>query len=678
MEPPVAPVELQQSERHGRTVVDPWHWLADRDDPRTIAYLQAENEFADDWLAPLAAQRQQIFDEIRSRTQETDLSVPTRKGPWWYATRTVEGLAYPIHVRGRSEAEASSDEAAVLLDENVEAKGHDYFAVGAFDLTVDHRWLAWSRDIDGSEVYELLVRDLETGTDLPFRVERTYYGTAWSSDGNWLFYTVPDEAMRPFQVRRRSVDSGEDVLVLEEADERFNVSLGSTRSEAWVVISADSRTTSEAWVIPADKPEDLPRSVAGRVEGVELAVDHWHDRFVILTNAGAPDFRVVTAPVDTAGPDQWVDLVEHVPGRRLHDVDAFASHLVVHAWEEAVPSLRIVYLAGGSRSLTFDEAAYDVGPSANPEYASTTLRFKYESLTTPATIYDEEVVSGQRALRKRAPVLGGFDPATYQSARVWAPAPDGERVPVDLVWHRDTPIDGTAPCVVYGYGAYEASLAPWFSVARLSLLDRGVVWALAHPRGGGELGRAWYEQGRLRHKRNSFTDFIAAAEHLVDTKFAAPNRLAARGGSAGGLLVAGAMSLRPDLFAAVVAEVPFVDVVTTLLDPSLPLTITEWEEWGDPRDPADEAYITSYSPYENVPVRHPALLVTAGLNDPRVAYHEPAKWVARLRAESPDGGPIVLQTQLGAGHGGPSGRYEAWREEARTLAFLLKTLDVGR
>jgi len=415
-----------------------------------------------------------------------------------------------------------------------------------------------------------------------------------------------------------------------------------------------------------------------RVAGREYTIDHRGDVFVILTNDEAEDFRIMTAPIAEPGRDRWTELVGHVPGRRIVSVDAFAGHLLVHEWADGLPRLRVLFDDGTERVLAFDEPVHSVEPGVNAEFDTTVVRFDYESLITPASVYEEDVRTGERRLLKRTPVLGGFDPAVYDTARTWATALDGARVPVDLVWKRGTPRDGTAPLVLYGYGSYEYSMAPWFSIARLSLLDRGVVWALGHPRGGGELGRQWYLHGKLLEKRNTFTDFAAVAEHLVDEGWTATDRLGIRGGSAGGLLVGATMELRPDLFGAVVAEVPFVDVVNTMHNEALPLTVTEWEEWGDPRDPAYEAYMASYAPYENVAaVAYPPMLVTAGLNDPRVSYHEPAKWVARLRATATGPGPLLLHTELGAGHRGPSGRYEAWREEARTLSFLLTVLPRG-
>jgi oligopeptidase B len=666
-------------ERPTGAVEDPWAWLADRDDPDTIAYLEAENAYAQAWLDDHAELIDAIFDEVKSRTQETDQSVPSRKGPWWFVTRTVEGLSYAIHCRGES-AESATE--YVLLDENERAGDADFYEVGAFDVSQDHRLLAWSEDRNGHEVFTLRVRDIDAGVDLPDVIDGTYYGTAWSADSHHLFYTVPDHAMRPYQVWRHELGTAQadDVLVHQEDDERFNVDLGLTRSGEWIVITDESSTSTDVLVLRASDPLDRPTLVTPRRPDVEYRLDHWGDRFVILTNDDASDFKVVAAPCETPGVEHWTDLVPHEPGRRITQVEAFAGHLVLHEWAQAREQLRIVRADGTSRVLSFDDPVHSVRIDVNPEYDTSILRFGYESLVTPPSIYEEDVVSGERRLLKQVPVLGGFDPSDYRSAREWAKAPDGTTVPVDVVWHKDTPIDGTAALSLYGYGAYEYSRPPWFSIARLSLLDRGGVWALAHPRGGGELGRAWYLDGKLLNKRNTFTDFIAGAEHLVAEGYGSRDRVTIRGGSAGGLLVGACLTERPDLYAGVVAAVPFVDVVTTMSDPSIPLTIGEWEEWGDPREEPYASYMLSYSPYDNVSpgTSYPALYVTAGLNDPRVMYHEPAKWVAKLRALATTRGPLLLRTEMGAGHSGPSGRYDAWRDEARMLAFQLVVSGITR
>jgi oligopeptidase B len=669
-DPPVAKRVLHTWERPTGAVEDPWAWLRDRDDPDTVAYLAAENEFASAWLAPHEPLVQTVFEEIKRRVQETDAAVPVRMGPWWYTARTVEGLDYPIHCRGASRDTADEQ---VLLDENVEAGSHEYFALGLFDVSPDHTVAAWSADIDGGERFTLRFRTLATGTDLPDVIEGTtaWGGSAWSADGTQFFYLVPDDQMRAFQVWRHALGTptSDDVLVLQEDDERFSLGIDLCRSERWIVVEAASKTTSEAWVLPADRPDSPLIPVRGRTEGLEYGVDHWGDRFVVLTNLDAEDFRVMTAPEAT--PDAWTELLPHVPGQRITAVEPFATHLAVHEWADAQQRIRILHRDAGVTVIDAGDEPHEIELDSNPEWHSTTLRYGYQSFTTPASVFEFDLRSGTRTLLKQTPTPN-VDLGLYEASREWATAPDGTRVPVDVVRRRGTPADGSAPCVVYGYGSYEVSVPPWFSVARLSLLDRGWTWALAHPRGGGELGRRWYLDGKLLAKRNTFTDTLACAEHLVSTGWAHPSKLALRGGSAGGLLVGACVTMRPELFHAAVAEVPFVDVVTTMSDPSLPLTVTEWEEWGDPRNEPAASYMLGYSPYDNtVPGEYPALMLTAGLNDPRVSYHEPAKWCARLRAVATGDAPLLLRTEMGAGHGGPSGRYERWRDEAIVLAFLI-------
>jgi oligopeptidase B len=672
---PSAPRRPHTWHRPTGDVDDHYAWMRDVDDPDLHAYLHAENAAADAFFAPHAAVTDAVFHEIRSRVQETDMSTPVRFGPWWYVTSTTEGRSYPVHHRGPTADHAAEH---VLLDENVEAEGHDYFDLGAFELSHDHGRVAWSMDTNGDEHYTLRVRDLATGNELDDCVDDVANaGVAWSTDGSWLFYTTADEHERPARVWRHRIGTSpaDDVLVHDETDERFYVDLGATRSGEWIVIHSASRTSAEVKLVDAARPEDAARTVLPRRADVEYAVDHWGDVFVMHTNDDADDFRLLTAPVsgNWSDPAAWTELDAHEPGRRIVGVEAFAGHLVIHEWADAQPRLRIRFRSGEVRTLDAPDEPHDIDVSSNPEWSADTLRFTLQSLTSPPTLWEAQLGTGERTLLRRIPTPN-IDLTAYRSFRTWAVAGDGTHVPVDVVHHVDTPLDGTAAGVLYGYGAYEVSLPPWFSVARLSLLDRGRVWALVHPRGGGELGRRWYLDGKLLAKPNTFGDTIAAAEHLIDSGLVAPDRLAIRGGSAGGLLVGACMTARPDLFASVVAEVPFVDIVSTISDPTLPLTVTEWEEWGDPRQEPYASCMSSYSPYDNtVPADYPAVYVTAGLNDPRVSVHEPAKWVARLREVSTGSAPIVMRTEMGAGHGGPTGRYEAWRDEARTAAFLLAT-----
>ncbi len=674
---------------HGDTVVDEYAWLATKDDPDTMAYLKAENAYTEAASAHLAGLREAVFTEVKARTQETDLSVPVRKGRYWYYTRMVEGQQYPIHCRvavrpGELDPPSTVDGQTlpgeeVLLDGNELAAGKDFFALGTFDVSPDGRWLAYSTDFAGDERYTLRVKDLSTGTVLPDTIPDTYYGSAWAGDASVLFYITVDDAWRPYRIWRHVIGTGvaSDQIVYEESDERFFVGVELTRSERFILLDSHSKVTSEVRYIPAGEPLAEPRVIAPRRQGVEYAVEHHGHRFLILHNDGAEDFAVGYTPVENPGP--WTPLIEHTPGTRLLAVDAFSQYLVVSLRQDGLTGLRVLTLdAGGGYDIEFPEPIYTVGPDANPEYDSTTFRLHYVSLVSPDSVYDCDLESGALTLRKRRPVLGGYDPDGYEQHREWALADDGTRVPISLVCRRGTPRDGSAPLVLYGYGSYEISTDPWFSIPRLSIVDRGVIFAVAHVRGGGELGRSWYEHGKLLAKKNTFTDFVSAARHLVKSGWTGAERLVARGGSAGGLLMGAVANLAPDAFAGIVAEVPFVDALTTILDPSLPLTVTEWEEWGNPlEDPEVYAYMKSYAPYENVSSRpYPPILAVTSLNDTRVLYHEPAKWVARLRAVSPQT-PVLLKTEMGAGHSGPSGRYDVWREEAFVLAWILDRVGLG-
>ncbi|HEY8452586.1 MAG: S9 family peptidase [Micromonosporaceae bacterium] len=690
-EPPRAKRVPRERTYHGDTVIDEYAWLADRDDPDTLAYLEAENAYTAAATAHLADLRETIFNEIRERTQETDLSVPVRRGDHWYYVRTVKGQQYGIWCRravrpGETDPPDTGDGSPlpgeeILLDGNELAAGHEFFAVGTFEVSPDGRWLAYAVDYAGNERFTLRIKDLSTGEVLPDEIPDTHYGVAWSLDASTLFYLTVDEAWRPHRVWRHRVGApvASDEVVYEETDERFWVGVSLTRSRRYILIDSHSSVTSEVRVLPADDPVATPRVVAPRRQGVEYHVedDATNDRFLILHNDGAADFALATTPA--SDPGRWQPLIDHTPGTRLEGVDAFADHIVVSLRRDGLTALRVLPLAGGEPyEIGFPEPLYRVGLDTNPEYATGSVRLRYTSMVTPVSIYDYDLQRRELILRKRTPVLGGYDPEAYEQQREWALADDGARVPISLVYRKGTPRDGSAPCVLYGYGSYEASMDPWFAIPRLSLLDRGVIFAVAHVRGGGELGRRWYEDGKLLAKRNTFTDFIACARHLAKTGWTSPDRTVARGGSAGGLLMGAVANMAPEEFAGIVAEVPFVDPLNSMLDPSLPLTVTEWEEWGNPLESAEVyAYMKSYAPYENVADRpYPPILAVTSLNDTRVLYHEPAKWIAKLRALAP-GGFYLLKTEMGAGHGGRSGRYDAWREEAFVLAWILDRLGLA-
>jgi oligopeptidase B len=674
MPAPIAKRIPHERSRHGEVVGDDYAWLRDRSDPDAIAYLEAENAHTTEATAHLDGLRRRIFEEIRSRVQETDLSAPARRGPWWYATRTEEGRQYPRFVR----MTAPDAPEQIMLDVDELASGHDYLRLGAFAVSPDHRFAAYSVDVDGSEHFTMRIRDLETGADLEDEIRRTYYTAAWSLDGRDLFYLTTDAAHRPDRVWRHRVGTpaSADEVIHTEPDERMFLSLSTTQDDRYILISAGSQTTSDVHTIPADDPSASPAAVIERVHGVEYSVDHKQDRWLVATTDGAPDGRLISVAV--GDPGDVTELVSARPGRRVNGVVALTGHTVVVGRRDGLTALTILPDDGEPHDLDFPEEVYAVGPGRNLEYDTSVFRIAYQSPVTPPRVIDVDLDTGARTVVKETPVLGGYDPAEYVTERTWAKAADGTRIPISLVSRRDVDRSRPAPLVLYGYGSYEVPIEPTFSVARLSLLDRGVVFAIAHVRGGGEMGRAWYERGKMEWKQNTFTDFVACAEHLVEIGLTEPDRLAARGGSAGGLLIGAVANLRPDLFRVMVADVPFVDVVNTMLDPTLPLTVIEWEEWGNPAEEAAYRRMRAYAPYENVrPVEYPAMLVTAGLNDPRVSYWEPAKWVARMRAEATNRGPLLLKTEMGAGHAGPSGRYDAWRDEAFVLAFVLDQLGSG-
>jgi len=695
-DPPLAP-ERPTTLRHGGDErVDPWFWLSDRDDPAVLDYLRAENAYTHVALAHTEELQHQLFSEIVARIQETDVSVPVRRERYEYFSRTIEGLQYDIHCRRAAATPGLPDTASppgaaagetVVLDENVLAEGHDYFAVGDLTIAPDQSVMGFSTDTTGGERYVLRFRALDTAAALVDLVTNTYYGVAWANDNRTVFYTRPDDAMRPWQVWRHvlGTPTDTDVLVFEERDDRFFVTIERARTGRFLMITSASKVTTEVRLVDADNPVAAPLLVQPREQGHEYHVEHHDgrggDRLWVLSNAdGAANFRLLVTPTATPGREHWVPVLPHRPDVRLDDVDAFTGHLVVSERADALERLRVLVLGDGGdvvdqHVLEMPDDVYSAWIGSNPEFESTRLRFQYSSLVTPSSAFDYDLDTRLATLLKRQAVEG-YEPERYDSHRLWATAADGTLVPISLVYRRDRRTTGPMPFLLYGYGSYEASMDPAFSTARVSLLDRGVAFAIAHVRGGGELGRHWYDDGKLLHKTNTFTDFVACAEHLVAEGWTAPDRLAARGGSAGGLLMGAVANLRPDLFRAIVAEVPFVDCLTTMLDDSLPLTITEWEEWGDPvHDPDVYRLMKSYSPYDNVEAKdYPAMLVTGGLNDPRVQYWEPAKWVAKLRATKTDNRLLVLKMEMGAGHSGPSGRYDAWRDEAFVLAFVLDQL----
>jgi len=657
---------------HGDRRVDPYYWLREKDNPEVIAYLEAENSYADAVLAPTLALQETIYREIVGRVQETDTSAPTLYEGWWTYTRTVEGLDYEIYCRRHRTMEAPEE---VLLDGNELAKGHEYFDLGYVERSLDDKLLAYAVDLDGSERHELRFRDLASGADLDDVIRGVYYGSAWSADSRTFFYVMPDVAVRPYQVWRHvlGTPAKDDVLVMQEDDERFELSVEQTKSERYVIFTSTSQVTSESRFIRSDQPEAEPELVEARRHGIEYNIDHQGDRFLILTNDGARNFRLMAAPVSSPGRASWAEVVPERAGVRLNFTDVHIDHVVLGERSEGLQLLEVLDSnTGDLHVVTQPDPAYTAFPGSDPNYDSPVMRFYYTSLTAPFSAVDYDMRTRDRTVVKEQPVRGGYDRANYVTERLWAVAKDGVRVPMAIVYRRGLRRDGSSPALLNGYGAYELSSDPMFDPARLTMLDRGFVFAIAHVRGGGEMGREWYEDGKFLHKTNTFTDFIACAEQLVELGYTNPRRLAIRGRSAGGLLIGAVLNMRPDLFACAVAQVPFVDALTTMLDDKLPLTVNEFDEWGNPADADFYRYMKAYSPYDNVrAAAYPALLVTAGLNDPRVSYWEPAKWVAKLRSLNHGDRAVLLKTEMGSGHSGPSGRYDSWREEALITAFVL-------
>ena len=653
---------------HGESFIDDYAWLRDREDPETIRYLESENEYTRSALGHLDELRETIYTEIRSRVLEDDISAPAKRGQWWYASETTEGSQYPTLVR----MDGSPDgERHVTLDVNLLAEGHEYTQLGTYNISPSQRWALYSVDHDGSESYELRIRVLATGEDLGDVISGTYYSTAWSADEQFVFYTTVDGAHRPYRVWRHEVgsDPSGDVVVMEEPDDRMFLSVGATNDREFLIISATSPETSSAWFLDANNPTGSFSEVLPREDGVEYFVEHRDGAWLVTTDHDAPNGKLISIDIDTG---RETEVIAHDELKRITGVLPLIGHTVVFGRSGGLRAISVIDANGSVRSISFPEAVHTVARSGNLEYETSILRVAYQSMVTPAQIIDIDLETGERTLVKETPVLGGYSADDYVSRRDWVAAGDGTLLPISIVHRADLDVTRPQPTLLYGYGSYEISVDPTFSSARLSLLDRGVIFAIAHVRGGGEMGRLWYRTGKMASKVNTFTDFITCADHLIETRTTESHMMAARGGSAGGLLMGAVMNMRPDLFGAIVAQVPFVDVINTMLDESLPLTVGEWEEWGNPKIPEHYQWMRKYSPYDNLAeVEYPAVLATGGLNDPRVAYWEPAKWIARLRSIASSRGPVLLKTDMGAGHGGPSGRYDAWREEALISSFVL-------
>jgi oligopeptidase B len=688
--PPLARREPVEHVLHGDRRVDHYGWLRDKENPGVIAYLQAENAYTDAVLKPTEGFQEKLYQEMLGRILQTDLSVPYRLRGHLYFTRTEEGKQYALHCR-RREAEGSPEE--LLLDLNQLAAGHSFLGLGSFDVSDDNHLLAYSIDTTGFRQYTLHVKDLRTGETLPERIERVT-SVAWASDNRTLFYTIEDETTkRSHRLYRHVLDaSGADTLLYEERDERFRLEVERTRSGSYLFLTIASHTASEVRFLRADQPSGKFQLIAAREDNHEYYAGHHPGPagdatggiFFIRTNSGGRTFRLVTAPVADPRREFWREIIPNRAEVMLASAEVFQTHLVLFEREGGLPYLRIVDLTANtpnalaaSHRIQFTEPAYNASIGENPEFDASHVRFQYESFITPRSIFDYDVNTRARTLRKQQPVLGGHDPSQYVSERLHATTADGTRVPLSVVYRRDTPRDGSAPLLLYGYGSYGISVPVNFSSNRLSLLNRGVIYAVAHVRGGGELGKPWHDAGRMMRKRNTFTDFVAAAEHLIAQRYTAPQKLVIEGGSAGGLLMGAVANMRPDLFRIVVSHVPFVDVLNTMLDASLPLTVGEYEEWGHPQIADDYFYMKTYCPYTNLERKaYPAMLLKTGLNDSQVMYWEPAKYVAKLRTLKTDSNALLLKTNMGAGHGGASGRYDYLREIALDYAFLLTQLGI--
>ena len=676
---PVAPRREHVVSAHGDTWADPWFWLREQDDPATMEYLHAENAYTDAFLDPLKSLQDTVYEEIRGRIKEDDNTVPEKEGDYYYYVRYEEGGQYPIYCRKHGSEDGAEE---ILLDVNALAEGHDYTRVGTFENSPDHRLIAYGVDHDGSEQYTIRVVNLETGETLPDTISNTYYSLEWCNDNRNLYYSVLDEHHRPVSVYRHTLgdDPTQDQLVYHEDDPRFFVGVVKSNTGRFIYVVAGGNNMSEWYFLDADGPGADLTLVEPRAADFEYdVVDHGDLFFVRHNGNGAKDFVVATAPVSSPGWESWTEFLPHEPGRPIRGIDAYQDHLVIGCRREGLPQVMVLRLSDGDVHYIegIDEDDFAMSPRSGREFDTTSLRFGYTSLKTPAAVYDYDMETGLRVLRKQQEIPSGYDAVKFETRRIWATGRDGTQIPISLLMRRDAVIDGSAPLYLYGYGSYGLTMEASFSISALSLVERGFIFAIAHIRGGMEMGWDWYENGKLLNKRNTFNDFIDCAEHLVAEGYTSRGRIAAVGGSAGGMLMGVVANERPDLFGCMVAHVPFVDVLNTMLDDTLPLTTMEYNEWGNPNESEYYRYIRSYSPYDNVTEQdYPPLLVTAGISDPRVTYWEPAKWVAKLRASRTDSNPLLLKIHMDSGHAGASGRFERIKEVAEEYAFVLHAMGM--
>lgn len=673
--PPVAERRPRVVGLHGDKIEDPYFWLREKGSPAVLAYLKAENAYTAAVMAPLKAFEDSLYREVLGRIKQTDVSVPYRQRGYWLYRRTEEGKQYPLLCRKKGTLDAPEE---VVLDVNRLAEGQKFMALGAFTYSDDNALLAYSTDVTGHRDYDFHLRNLATGEEVKTPVGKVA-DLAWAADNRTIFYIVEDEAKRAYQLWRYTLGEKEPVLVYEEKDELFDVNVDRSRDDKFIFVGSISKRTTEYRFLPADQPKGALQLIAPRRDEIEYYPEHRDGLFYIRTNDRAKEFRVVTAPVATPDPEHWQEFLPMRPGMTIENFEPYAKFAVIVEREAGLPQFRVLdFDTKASRRIPLLEAAYEAAPDHNEEFDAEGFRYRYESPVTPPSVFEYTFATGDQKLLKRTEVRGGYDPARYAVERVQVTASDGTKVPMDIVRRKGAPRDGSSPCWLYGYGSYGLSIDASFSSARLSLLDRGVTFALAHVRGGGELGEAWHEGARMLTKKNTFTDFIACADYLVDNHYTAHDKMVIEGDSAGGLLIGAVLNLRPDLCKAAILDVPFVDVLNTMSDPTLPLTTSEYIEWGNPQKQDEYDYIKSYSPYDNLAAKnYPSLLLLASLNDSQVPYWEPAKYVARLRALKTDHNPLLLKINMDAGHGGASGRYDQLKEYAFVYTFGLAALGLA-
>ncbi len=677
IKPPKAEKKPKEITIHDDTRVDNYFWIRDKENQDVIKHIEAENKYTEEMMRDTKILQEKIYEEFLSRIKETDEEVPVKIDDWLYYSRTEEGKQYGIHCRKKGSLDADEE---IILDENELSKGHEFFSLGVFDVSPNHRYLAYSVDLNGSEEYTLQIKDLETGELLSDKIPNTQYGFEWNNDNKSFFYTTLNEEKQPDKVWMHKLgdDVKSDTLYYNEKDMAYFLHLYKTKDKKYIIIYLGGHTSSECQYISADTPKGRFKVIQSREHNLEYHAESYEGEFIILTNYKAKNFRIVKAPVDKPSKENWKDYIAHREDVYLEDMEVFKEHIVVFERDKGIQKISIINTKNNEKHhVDFQEPVYAISPDDNPDFNSKILRFDYSSMITPETVYDYNMDTKERILKKQDEVLGGYDPSMYQQERLYARSDDGKLIPISIVYKKDFKKDGKNPAYLYGYGSYGANIPQRFNSTIFTFLDRGFVFGIAHIRGSKQMGEEWYEDGKFLNKINTFTDFIACAEHLIDNKYTSADRLAIEGRSAGGLLMGAVTNLRPDLFKAVIAGVPFVDVLNTMLDDTLPLTIPEYEEWGNPNDKKYYDYMKLYSPYDNVKKQdYPYMLVTSGLNDPRVTYWEPTKWVLKLREANTSDSIILLKTNMGAGHAGQSGRYNRLKEKAFNTAFIIKVLDI--